>query len=85
MLLHPTFLSQYREFSYFFLNAIILLALFREKRGKAVGLLLVIGKSSMNTTTSAATLRQSEGIPVGTTDRLSRTGSAGGAGYATKR
>jgi len=68
MLLHPTFLSQYREFSYFFLNAIILLALFREKRGKAVGLLLVIGKSSMNTTTSAATLRQSEGIPVGTTD-----------------
>ena len=39
----------------------------------------------MNTTTSAATLRQSEGIPVGTTDRLSRIGSAGGAGYATKR
>ena len=39
----------------------------------------------MNTTTSAATLRQSEGIPVGTTDRLSRTGSTGGAEYAAKR
>lgn len=49
MLLHPTFLSQYRKFSYFFLNAIILLALFREKRGKAVGLLLVRGNGKATT------------------------------------